>query len=302
MLPKQKEEDDEKKSVDPFSFCDVYELFNHVQFVWTKLFIDIRPKQQFDKQAITQFLNIPNDILNDENCDEIVIAKFNAAKKTKLGEKIEAIFVVNGSKMDETIEFTKYFQKLIVDTYDLNDIPIYILNTDFDNFRHKFPFLCHGIDDDKYGIHKYPSQILNDKLFLGNMTHAVTKQILLNLKITHIINMTPQFTAQKFDVDKDLNIKYLQCPIYDNETVVINTYFEKAINFINNALNEKDKDNKVLVHCQAGVSRSSTIIIAYLMKMQNMKFEDAYKYTLARREIIEPNNGFVKQLKLWQRN
>lgn len=52
----------------------------------------------------------------------------------------------------------------------------------------------------------------------------------------------------------------------------------------------------------AGVSRSSTMTIAYLMKIKKMSFQDAYKYTLDRREIIEPNGGFMKQLKLFGEN
>eukprot|EP01084_Bolivina_argentea_P101776 182405_1 len=44
------------------------------------------------------------------------------------------------------------------------------------------------------------------------------------------------------------------------------------------------------------------MIIAYLMKIHKMKYNDAYNYTKKRREIIEPNDGFVKQLKLYQKN
>ena len=44
------------------------------------------------------------------------------------------------------------------------------------------------------------------------------------------------------------------------------------------------------------------MIIAYLMKIKSMSFEEAYKFTLERREIIEPNDGFSEQLKLYQPN
>ena len=153
----------------------------------------------------------------------------------------------------------------------------------------KFPFL-----HKENGLSSYPSQIINDKLYLGNKTHATTKQILMDLSINYIINMTPSFENQLFDKDEDLQIKYLQIPIYDDESAEIEKYFEKGIEFINNALSDT---KKIVCRCQSGVSRSSTMIIAYLMKMKKMNFIDAYKYTLERREIIEPNQGFVKKLK-----
>ena len=80
--------------------------------------------------------------------------------------------------------------------------------------------------------------------------------------------------------------------------------FNKTINFIHSAINENDgdNDNVVFVHCFAGVSRSSTIIIAYLMKIKGMTFEQALQFTKDKRRIISPNPGFIKQLKLWKQN
>jgi protein-tyrosine phosphatase len=52
-----------------------------------------------------------------------------------------------------------------------------------------------------------------------------------------------------------------------------------------------------LVHCAMGISRSSAITIAYLMKGEGMLFEDAQAMVKARRSIINPNAGFVAQLR-----
>jgi len=48
----------------------------------------------------------------------------------------------------------------------------------------------------------------------------------------------------------------------------------------------------VLVHCFAGVSRSATCVIAYLMQEQDMTFEEAFSYASKRRPVIFPNMGF----------
>lgn len=47
----------------------------------------------------------------------------------------------------------------------------------------------------------------------------------------------------------------------------------------------------------AGMSRSATIVIAYLMKTRGMSFQDALALVKARRPIVRPNEKFVKQLK-----
>jgi len=46
------------------------------------------------------------------------------------------------------------------------------------------------------------------------------------------------------------------------------------------------------VHCYAGVSRSATIVIAYLMAEMNMGFMDAFSFTKSKRFVVFPNFGF----------
>ena len=55
-------------------------------------------------------------------------------------------------------------------------------------------------------------------------------------------------------------------------------------------------NGKVLVHCQAGISRSSTIVIAYLMKKKGISLETAFRETKKIRSIVEPNILFYSQL------
>jgi hypothetical protein len=52
----------------------------------------------------------------------------------------------------------------------------------------------------------------------------------------------------------------------------------------------------VLVHCQEGISRSSTIVIAYLMRTYGLSLHHAYTYTKGQRKQVFPNLGFWKQL------
>lgn len=72
-------------------------------------------------------------------------------------------------------------------------------------------------------------------------------------------------------------------------------HFDAACDFIHS-----HRDKRVLVHCQAGVSRSATICVAYLMKHGGLFLEGAYMTVKGARKIICPNIGFMKQLIVYE--
>lgn len=60
------------------------------------------------------------------------------------------------------------------------------------------------------------------------------------------------------------------------------------------------QQGKVLVHCRAGVSRSATVCIAYLMQKQQMSLDAAFEFVVSRRPIIDPNLNFIQQLQRFE--
>ena len=58
----------------------------------------------------------------------------------------------------------------------------------------------------------------------------------------------------------------------------------------------REKEGKVLVHCHAGISRSATICMAYLMATRKLRMEEAYEFVKTRRRVVSPNFNFMGQL------
>ncbi|TPP58912.1 Dual specificity protein phosphatase 10 [Fasciola gigantica] len=54
--------------------------------------------------------------------------------------------------------------------------------------------------------------------------------------------------------------------------------------------------DSVLVHCQAGISRSPALVIAYLMAHSGLSLRDAYRWVKSKRSVISPNFAFLGQL------
>jgi protein-tyrosine phosphatase len=90
------------------------------------------------------------------------------------------------------------------------------------------------------------------------------------------------------------NIDWHRFVIDDDRDEKISQHFFTVHTIISEALNN---NKNVIVHCAAGMSRSPTLVIAYLMIENRWSYEATYNYVRSRRGIVEPNIGFVKQLK-----
>jgi protein phosphatase slingshot len=131
-----------------------------------------------------------------------------------------------------------------------------------------------------------------DHLFLGTEWNASNYDALSNDRITHILNVSSEVDNFFLDTFKYLNIRVL-----DVEETDLMKEFDRANKFIQEA---KEQGSCCLVHCKMGVSRSASIVLAYLMKENNWTFEQAYQFAKQRRACINPNDGFRQQLKTYE--
>jgi protein-tyrosine phosphatase len=131
--------------------------------------------------------------------------------------------------------------------------------------------------------------LIEQGLYLGSMFAARSRENLREHNITHVLALLDSFTHyQKLE-----GISYLQIAIGDYVGNDIAQHIPDAIRFIS----EGQREGNVLVHCAAGVSRSASIVISYIMIKNSLEFEDARNFVMTRRSCIWPNEGFVRQLK-----
>jgi len=136
-----------------------------------------------------------------------------------------------------------------------------------------------------------PVEIL-DFLYLGSAAHSAQKDILDRLGITSIMNVSRNIPNSFED-----SFEYKTIPVDDTYSADISQWFNEAIEFIDAV---RESGGRVLVHCQAGISRSATICLAYLISRMKYKLDEAYEYVKKRRSVISPNFNFMGQLLSWE--
>ncbi|KAF9143789.1 tyrosine/serine/threonine protein phosphatase pps1 [Mortierella sp. GBA39] len=151
----------------------------------------------------------------------------------------------------------------------------------------------------------FPSRIL-PFLYLGNLAHASNPGLLKSLGIRYVLSVGEQ--AHGLDVhmgEVDSATKSTRFMVklvddmYDNGVDPLWRHIEDSVAFVDEA---RKNNTRVLIHCRVGVSRSATIVIAYLMAHYNLSLVDAYLLVRARRlsVIIQPNLLFMYELMQWE--
>jgi hypothetical protein len=130
--------------------------------------------------------------------------------------------------------------------------------------------------------------------FLGSDYIARSKDILKKHGITHIVNAARVACDNYFPQD----FTYLSLNLYDSPSQNIIGLFFQVIDFIESALSKKQG---VYVHCYQGVSRSTAIVVSYLMWKERATFRITNEDVKERRQVAAPNAGFTVQLIRWEK-
>jgi len=130
-------------------------------------------------------------------------------------------------------------------------------------------------------------------LYLGAESHAKHEYMLTRLGITHILGIhenAKRHFPQSFD--------YCLFNLKDRQESDISKLFSDAHSFIRKA---HENQGIVFVHCWAGMSRSATLVITYLMQLEKISFNEAYKRVAMVKPDIRPNEGFVFQMRQYEK-
>ncbi|KAF3992979.1 hypothetical protein FT663_00332 [Candidozyma haemuli var. vulneris] len=158
----------------------------------------------------------------------------------------------------------------------------------------------------------YPSLLIRETMIhriLGNIFLSSIEDVdgSVDLQkeygITHVVSVlegsVPQVLKEKY--------QHLQIEVQDLETSNLLEHFNTTNEFIDSALvqsteegDQKKHHGAVLVHCAQGVSRSVAVVMAYLMYKYKLKIPQALHAVKRRSESAQPNEGFMKQLELFQ--
>jgi protein-tyrosine phosphatase len=128
---------------------------------------------------------------------------------------------------------------------------------------------------------------LGDVLFARNKAAIKMKNIKCVLTVASYLNIVyddPLVIHKTYELD-------------DVDSSDISQFFDDSYTEIKEGL----KNGSVLVHCAAGISRSPSIVIAFLMRENKWTFKKAHDYVKGKRRIINPNSGFIKQLKTFEK-
>lgn len=128
-----------------------------------------------------------------------------------------------------------------------------------------------------------------EHVYLGGDAVAKDREILKQNGITHVLNCVGFVCPEYFRADFVYRTLWLQdSPSEDITSILYDVfdYFEDV----------REQSGRVFVHCCQGVSRSTSLVIAYLMWREGQSFDDAFQYVKSARGIADPNMGFACQL------
>ncbi|KAI7792203.1 putative dual specificity protein phosphatase 16, partial [Triplophysa rosa] len=264
------------------------------------LLIDSRPFVEYNTCHILEAVNV--------NCSKLMKRRLQQDKiqitdllqhsaKRKLELQGQEVVAYDQSSPDSASLSSEAFLSILLAKLEKRFPSVHLLSGGFVEFSHLFPGLCEGkstlvpscISQPSLPVTNVgPTRIL-PHLYLGCQRDVLNKELMQQNDIAYVLNASN--TCPKPDFISEWH--FLRVPVNDSFCEKILPWLDRSVDFIEKA---KASDGRVLVHCLAGISRSATIAIAYIMKRMNMTLDEAYRFVKEKRPTISPNFNFLGQL------
>ncbi|KAM6157903.1 dual specificity protein phosphatase 8 [Rhynchocyon petersi] len=214
------------------------------------------------------------------------------------------VVVYDQSTRDASVLASDSFLSLLLSKLDGCFDSVAILTGGFATFSSCFPGLCEGKPTSLLPVSlsqpclPVPSVGLTrilPHLYLGSQKDVLNKDLMTQNGISYVLNASNSCPKPDFICES----RFMRIPVNDNYCEKLLPWLDKSIEFIDKA---KLSSCQVIVHCLAGISRSATIAIAYIMKTMGMSSDDAYRFVKDRRPSISPNFNFLGQLLEYERS
>ena len=145
--------------------------------------------------------------------------------------------------------------------------------------------------DDLYSA---ASSEVTPTLFLGGRPNQGSVAELSASNITHVVScMQERHRSQVYFLQSDFEHLFLAANDEMQEDLA--DTFQKFFDHTDDVW-ANNPAAKIFVHCEAGVSRSASLVIAFLMKSEGLSFMDAFELVRSKRFQVLPNIGFASQL------
>ncbi len=303
------------------------ELFNKMAG-HSILLLDVRPKADFESGRLFQAINMPFPSEASGDADTPTLESLQAGLDRRAKMNFSAALRSRGGPLAKTIVVMSADgdmaagapARVVADLLKPRCKRLGFLDGGFAAFSKSFPFAT-----GKLRLPWFPTLVL-DQLLLGSESDAKNKAHLDALGVTHVLNVSSDVENVFPDA-----FEYKQISLADDKKSDLSAHFEAAFAFIDAALapdgenggargggdaggdeggkdDESKQDGKaspqpsrVLVHCYQGVSRSSTVVLAYLMQKFSWTLKDTWDYVKPLRPMINPNPGFWRQLAAFEK-
>ncbi|KAM4570355.1 dual specificity protein phosphatase 16 [Odontesthes bonariensis] len=263
--------------------------------------IDSRPFVDYNAAHILEAVNVNCSKLMKRRLqqDKVQIAELlqHSAKKKLELQGDQEVVVYDQSSSDLAALGADCFLSVLLVKLERSFPSVHLLSGGFLEFSHLFPGLCEGKSTLVPSCMSQPclpvanvgpTRIL-PHLYLGCQRDVLNKELMQQNDIAYVLNASN--TCPKPDFIPESH--FLRVPVNDSFCEKILPWLDRSVEFIEKA---KASNARVLVHCLAGISRSATIAIAYIMKRMDMSLDEAYRFVKEKRPTISPNFNFLGQL------